>query len=483
MRDGVFQFGMDVGSPEIMLRDDIDKLLKCELSGGPYDEKTQNCLNSIYAALNRQCDGGADISSLRCDIIRLGNIIGLDFTRILGLVLKAQFEQLITDDAPGQVDMNLVLPDEVIKEIYQAFEQTYGIDKKAGCSFQEFESLVQEMVLAGLHKVANDSPEHKAFKSRGDATTVMLQAGTPEQQDAYWILKTQWLHLQDEVGNCLTMLERRRLENATIKRNFLAEFGREYLEMQGQLNHLEGLGLRRNLLRADPDLSAEELEHLVLDAEQGRQRALEKLRLELAFSTIIFHSNDSTSMSEDGYQRFKKKYKQLLRKVWLTIHPDQLQNNPEYRSLTRHQQDYLKLLWEELMEIRPEETGYQKEQIGYTFRDMDRLAEIAQLADTILANAGIDTSASMIIQGNTLEEQLNWLKERNRYLEQQIDLIKIELRVLLEDRDMREKMAMLACSAGQKNRIITEMLARSKNYHEEADQIQAELESIMSQGA
>jgi hypothetical protein len=483
MHEESLLFKTGTRSTGVMLSDDIDMLLKLAPHGIVSGRETLECLGRIDRALNIQGGNTADISCLRRDIISLGCMLGLDFTRILAMVLKAWHEHTHSDDEPGSESAGAAIPEEILMEAYQELELKLGPMAMVACTLQEFRDIAQEMSMAGMHRLGNNSPELSAFKSRFDETTTMLGNATTEKQHEYRLLKTQWLHLQDEVGNCLTMLERRRLENATIKRNFLAEFGREYLEMQGQLNNLEGLRLRRNLLRADPDLSSEELEYLVLEAEQARQRALEKLRLELAFSTIIFHSNDSTSMSEDRYQRFKKKYKQLLRKVWLTIHPDQLQNNPEYGALTMQQQEYLKLLWGELMEIRPEETGYQKEQLGYTFRDMDRLAEIAQLADTILANAGINTSARMIIQGNTLEEQLNWLKERNRYLERQIDLIKIELRVMLEDRDMREKMAMLECSAGQKDRITKEMLARSKNYHEEADQIQAELESIMSQGA
>lgn len=484
MREEGFKMQKESMDERVPLSDDIDLLQKQFAAHENSDELLQHLYDLKSASTLEKSAFGAP-QWMSSEIILLGKRMGLSFYRILALVLKNLQERNDWENEDEGHDSDrdgLFLSEPALMRIYYLFEQSDGLAQKSGYHWPLFKTLVHEMITTRMHRVANNSPELHAFVERMKNSSDLLREGTDEEKETYLLMKNKWLHLQDELGNCLTLLEQRRLENANIRRAWMAEFGREYCTMQEQIKRLEGLQLKCDLLKADPGLSAEELEDLVMQAEKSRQSFLEKIRLEVQFSSIVKGCIRITAVDNGEFQKFRKNYKKILRKIWLVMHPDQLQNNPVYRRLTELQKEFLHQLWNELMEIRPEELGYAPEQVGYEHRDIERLEEILETAEKILANAGIDTNAWFIIQGDTLDEQVQWLQKASERLEREIELVKIELRILLEDKGMREKLAMIKGSADQKSLIKAEMQRRAQQAASDADHAQSEFAMLVSRG-
>lgn len=181
----------------------------------------------------------------------------------------------------------------------------------------------------------------------------------------------------------------------------------------------------------------------------------------------------------DRLTTFRKEQKKVLRDLWLLLHPDQLHNNPSYNSLTESQKKQLKDLWHTAMQIRPEEVGFQKNQIGYAYRSLPLLQDVLATAKTILEHAGIDTDTRYLIKGDTIDEQLGWLQNEINRLELESAQVQAELKILLEDQALLEKTFLISCLPEQQDAVKVEMLKHAEMIGKKADEQEGYLKKLL----
>lgn len=428
-------------------------------------------------------------------LIRLGDSLQIGLIRILALVLKREWECHLSDRVDtypeesvgiryGMREVTMLKqgfnPNSEI--LFELFEAEGGLAKNGGYDRRSFGILIREMILADMYFVRNQGNELEAFVRRSMKTRALLRECTPTQEETFWAAKCQWQQLQEELGEHLLTLEGRRLENANIVSKWMSLFGSEYIALMEQANRIENLELRIGLLTTHPNLTSEELDQMVEKTEAKMRIDLEKLRFEAETFRYPRRIHSTEKIDPEEFSRYRQECKRVLRELWLLIHPDLLQHHPAYEKLTEGQKEQLGKLWHRVMRIRPEEIGFDPGVVGYNNRSLQILLDAQASAKAILAHSGLDTETSLIIEGETLAEQVAWLQRATDRLECEIENVQAELKTLLEQDDIWDKSALLACSPEQQEKARAEMLERAEEYRQQADALEINLSTLLQKG-
>ena len=434
------------------------------------------------------------------DLVRFGVFMHLEFYHTLALALKAEWEpflahrmdwqpgtgkslrSILLDEKVAQVNKDYFNPDTTA--IFQLFEGHGQQASAAGYSLKGFDTLVQEMILNDMHLRSNNAPELEAFIRRVATQQKLLKEATDQQHQEFWVAKSTWFELQEELGEQLLLLENCRLHNAHIFQKWMAVFGNAYIELKEHIYRLKNLELQVFLKEANPGLSREALEKKVAKKNAEWQKELERQKLEAAHAAsnvalADIHLRPIGGIDEKKIVEHNRKCKQTLLKLRFLLHPDKLMLNPAYDNLTDKQKQYLEDLGRKILEVKLGElTG--PFIFGSSHRSLTRFQEALDEAKTILANAGLDINPRLVIQGETIEEQLEWLKQSIERLEEEIESVKGELRVLMEDPDIREKSDMLV-HPEEHERLKAEMMERAKQYRDEGKKLEEQLVSLFGE--
>lgn len=428
------------------------------------------------------------------DLVRLSAFFRLDFYRALALVLKGCWEKFFAEKMgwPGNdVALEDILFDrDAIKqhkgefqpdcaEIFRCFEEHGRQAGNAGYDEHTFLSLVREMVLNDLHLAPNSDRDLKAFADARSLEYKLLREGGEKLQEEFWIYKCRWLEFQGELEEQLMLLEKRRLQNANITHQWLSVFGEVYVDLEEQIWRLRMLERRIQILEENPDLTQEELEQKVMDLESDEQRRLEELRYQLALAPWLRHPEGGGTITEESLVEYQQKCKRVLRQLWMLLYPERLERHPFYHKLTEQQRQKLRELWNSIPKIRPDELGYQANQVGYWNRSLERLLDALTTAESILANAGLNINVALVIQGDTLAEKNAWLKGEIENLKGDIGNVKAEIRALNKDKDLLEKYNILS-SPETYEETRAKIRERAQAYREQADELERLLEGIMA---
>lgn len=433
------------------------------------------------------------------DLVWLCLDLGIDFYRILALVLKGEWERFILPST-GLRD-----PDELVEHpecerivqtgkagfspdvslIFELLERAGGLVSEAGYTRDAFEALVHEMVTADIYLGSVNGRELEEFSERSRTTQAMLREGSEEQKATYWKMECEWLQLHDELGDMLLGLERRRLANARIEQDFLRDFGEVFVALREAIGRLEILQKKVALLEADPELSLEELERMLAEEEKEKKESLDALRfqVEVAMYPRLRMPTGGRVVSDEEFALFCADSKKALREIWLLLHPDRLMHNPAYDRLTPAQREELSELWERSMRIKDEELLLDHEQAGHGFRELHVLYEILERVKKILAHAGIDTAVDLIPQGTTLPERIEWLEKEVARLEREIVMVRAQFKLIIEDEEIRWKAALLRCTPEQRENAKTEMQSDVEQKRSEGDRLEGYLNRLLEIGS
>ncbi len=170
-----------------------------------------------------------------------------------------------------------------------------------------------------------------------------------------------------------------------------------------------------------------------------------------------------------------------LLEIRMILHPDRLAHHPRYEELSLDQKEQLAELWHRLLEVTPDETGYADDQIGGTLRSLTLLDNMLNEAKAILAHPGIDTDAQLIPQGDTLDEQMAWLDAAIDWIDGQTASVTAEVYALERDDTLRKREALLSCIPERKAQVRKEMEALAKEYNQEANELEAELDFLLAE--
>jgi hypothetical protein len=421
-------------------------------------------------------------------LVRLGAALRLDFHRVLALLLKHECERALAQAPAGDpagaqgsaVDLRLLRkrfnPDAGV--LYAALAEGRYVPNGFAYDARSLRDTVLEMTLLDLHRVATDSPELRAFAERGQRTQALMQDCADDIERAFGSARRRWLALQEELGERLLYLERRRLDNENVIRSWMATFGADHVELAEQAARVDGLQQRIDLKSAQPDLARDELERRLAQADAGRRSELDRLRFRLAVARVDPARGEGRSASAEEIGEYRRQSKQALREIWLLIHPDRLAVNAQAAGLTEAQRELLRDLWHRAMAVRAEEMGFEPGYLGHDYRSLSLLQDILATVRAVLGNAGIDSDVNLVVQGDTVEQQLDWLRGSIDRLQRELDDVQAELLVLLQDAKVQEYAAMLAAAPAQQERVRQEIRSRAAALAAQAGRMSACLERM-----
>jgi hypothetical protein len=433
------------------------------------------------------------------DLVRLAAFLRLDLYRALNLVLKGEWELVQAERSGWRPNNGMPLeavlhsaagsiphvvndnfnPDTHV--LFCLFEEHGAAATQAGYDPESFDTLVQEMIMAEMHVVANRSPELRHFSERSARTVEAMNQATAEQKQEFWLLKCQWLEQNQSLGELLLVLEKRRLANANVRQRWLAAFGKEWFGLEQQAGRVEDLSRRLAFKRMHPELSLEGLDAAMAEDEATRAAELERLEFEISLG-LPDHTADvgGAVLSEKEVAEYVRRSKKLLRELFFLVHPDGLRRQPAFGKLTEKQQDRLKGLWQRVMVIRHNELNWPARFLAHDMRPLFVLEQMLAEAKAVLDMAGLETEVSTVIQGDTLAEQTDWLKRAICQIEDGQEIARGELKTLMEDRDVLEQQAMLACPEQKQADLKQQMLRKTEEYREQADKLGGELAALFA---
>lgn len=474
------------------LRNDIKDILKAfERSNSKTDKHESNRGLLVLSGLTYK---RGHVFPNPDELFVLAQECNLQFHRALGLILKGQWERGFACDKNGWPakatrPFTDVLSDAVehtpeainfnpdTAELFAMIQRNGNKATQAGYGAADFDTLLQQMILAGLHISRNNGPEMARFAETETDRQTTLRDSTAVQREDFWRKRCRWGQAQEMLDDLHMQIEQRRLKNAETKRQYLALFGATEVELQEAMVRWWELKLWKDLKEANPSLTEEELTELAIEAENrhGKRRELEKLRDAAMLAPILTHEGASgTHMDVDQVREYRAQTKSLLRKLRFKIHPDRLRNDPAYQKLTAAQKGELETMLKQALEISFSELGFPPGFAEHDMRSVRGLEEALARVNAILGNAGLDTRVEAQIQGRTLADQLEWLQRTIMSLERRLDEAKAELHALATDPETQRVRNVLACPE-QHETIREAMAGEAGEYNAKADKLEEEI--------
>ena len=411
-------------------------------------------------------------------LARLATLIGLTLHRLLPLLLKHQHECGLVHATESHRRMSRFAPDS--DQLFTLLAK-YGYVPDSGAEdVGALDQMIRELILIDGHKLATHSPELCAYVERSRHARELWQRSPSQAQEQFRQEKSLWLDLQEQLGDQLLFLEARRLAQEAVHQRWLALFGEAYLVLQEQEARVEACRCRVEWKLAHPEITREALEQLVRDAESARKTKLRTLRSRLAIASLGITQHAAGVMSPEALSDYRRQCKNLLRQIWLLLHPDRLAHDAGYGRLTERQKATLEELWHRAMTVKESELGIEPGCVGADHRSLVVLHDILATVNGILAESGIETDIHLIITGETIEDQLAWVHRSIQRLEDELDAIHAELLTILNEPEIQQRTMDLDRTPSEQDARTQEMLAQARAHRDQAEQLEAQLKQLFS---
>lgn len=359
--------------------------------------------------------------------------------------------------------------------LFEVFEcADGGWASASGYNFEQFNVLVRQMLVARLHLCSAAGPEMFRFTECAlQEKALFAREDKQEIERQFLFYKERWLLLQDELGECLLSLERIRLRNANINREWMGIFGGAYARYLEAEYRLEIYRKKTLLLDANPGMTAKGLEEKLHEIMKADIKHIEAVRLEAVLARAGFSPSPAgTGASYEELKEHRQISKRILREIYLLIHPDALAQQAAYHALTENQKEQIQNLWHEVMKLNEDELGFDYNCLGGTYRAIPILLDKLELAKTILENAGIDMDPRLVIRGDTAAQRIQWLQASIRTLECAVLSAQAEHKLLLENEEIDERTVMIGWPVIRQDEMKRQYEIHAEQAAEEADKLE-----------
>ncbi len=306
-------------------------------------------------------------------------------------------------------------------ELFREFEENGEQASAAGYIASDFSALVLEMVNRDLHLVSNGSRELDQFRIEAEKERDLLRHAAEEKKQAFHIAKSIWIELQEDLGRTLLMEEDARLRNANVRHDWLLVFGDVFLPYQEAATRTADLRRRIRLKEMHPEFSEEQLAQQVREDEMQAQQRLADLRLQ---ASMRRHRFRGPPMDPQEWTKHRRQCQEAISELFRLAHSDGhrisklMFTDAQARRLTEILGSAKQ--YKRLMRIRPNETTEPEGTIAYDQRCLTEILRIRDEARKILEHAGLCTDVSLIVGGETLEEQITWLRDASHDVQEAI---------------------------------------------------------------
>jgi len=255
----------------------------------------------------------------------------------------------------------------------------------------------------------------------------------------------------------------------------VATFGEIFirlLEIEAEFNILHR---RLDLVNAVPDCSIEEIKQLELEKRQDELHKLLEDKMEIEMLMTI---GEPIGIPIDGDEltNYKEECKKLIKKIWYLTHPDHFINT----NFTEAQYERLNIYFRQTTEINNENyydkiMKVRRQNIGFGFVQLQTLQDILAKVKAIYKNMGVDIPEDAQIEGETLQEQIDWLEEQIVKLEKELTLIKNQSHVLSVDKDIQRKQSSIGSEENIKL-VKKDLEEQINNYQQKIEKLKKVLE-------
>ncbi|MDF1553210.1 MAG: hypothetical protein P1P84_09120 [Deferrisomatales bacterium] len=427
------------------------------------------------------------------DLVRLGQLLGLNLSQAVVLVLKGQWEKFrdqrgTTGDSQGhsvaaRYPLNQAFHAGACgtadaSGLFRLFEEEARLSSDGGHDEESFRTLVHHCTLLGLHLRSFHGPEVQAFDASQQAQQELLVAATPEEREAFWTKHRQWREMEEEVGSLLLEVEGQALENRRIERQWMETFGSAYLPL------LETEARFRSLVRAieskaaNPHLTLEDLEELETVERESVEQEMARLRRTLARSRVA-HLSGPGGMPLHDFESlgYEEECRRLLREIYRLTHPDIVRHH----GFTERQRERLVGYYRAAVACA-DTTRLDDQEIALGMRSLPSLEGILTRVRKIWEVKGLDVNEGAAIRGETLAERMAWLTARNAELEEQATQVRGDLLVIATDADLGEKRACLR-SREQIAGVTWEMEQKRQDYAAQIPALEVRLQQLFEGGS
>jgi len=334
--------------------------------------------------------------------------------------------------------------------------------------------LIHEMQLNRFYLEPLECATFSLFIERKEAEVRGYRDATAVDIKNFHAEKFKWLNLKSCLGENLLRLENCRVANKQLGIFWLAEFGKEFVEMNEEFESVSFYQKMLKLKQDEPGLSLEDLRDLAAAQLDESEERLENMEANMDLSRRLEFAKE---VDEQEQVRIKKECEELLRKISLLTHPDRLEHNLQFARMTENQKHYLKEIFLSSRELKNSNAALSISEIYWSEENLFNLAGMLANIEEIYASAGVDSNVEMMIKGESIAKKVVFLKQENKFLTKQVAESKTLLAKSFADRDVIEKHQQLG-SPELYDRIKEEMRNQTEKYQHEIKLLQADLSSL-----
>lgn len=393
---------------------------------------------------------------------------GLEMAQTAALILKYEGELQLSAGTAEIVDGMTMLSSWPVNAIRRALLSEYP--ESAVGSVDQLNVMFTEMHMLRLDQAAIDSDALAFYARQQKLTTTQITEADETTRRRYAIRKKDWLRANEELGELGIVREDCILRIEGLQQEFMQHFATEFIYERTHRSRLEIARLRWKLIQEQPGLSPEEIEARLQHEIELRRDALTDYHLSATFGLLP----ESETQPNESPQDFAEA-KQLLRRLFMLIHPDRLARLP----LTDAQRRQLQRIWHETAGLRARSAS------GTVLcRSNALLRRRVQQAQQVLEMAGIeDIDATSVIRGESLEERVRWLDDACSELDQGIASLQAELHSLSSNQELCFMRSLLNAPESVQEEERRNMEANAENYAKEAARLEERIDLWLASGS
>ncbi|MBF0151758.1 MAG: hypothetical protein HQL84_17200 [Magnetococcales bacterium] len=393
---------------------------------------------------------------------------------------REEVERLCRDFVPGN-QKNCLNPE----GLFKLFEGLGHWVTNSNYDLNSFNALAETIIFHRVHLVANKGPLMDKFVATQKAQRERLTVVSRETQDLFYRLNFRRLSLEEEVGDVMLEREQLFLRLGRLQQKWMREFGDAYILLVAARKDLLKAEKKLSLKTFAPDLTQGELERQV---KEGLGQAEEKLK------SVTEEMNIARMMGLPGIEalapfkleavntkkldEYKNECKKVLREIDNRTHSDKTMHEKKF---TQEQKNKLRVYFEEAQSLKKRLDKYSGFDTLPDVVSLHKLQNTLALVNSLWESAGVDfDEVTMVIRGQTLEEQLSWLQQEVERLEERISVIRDEIRSLWEHPDTTDRIANLANDEAKQD-THRQLAARLAETQEKLVRREEELAQLMGE--
>ena len=319
-------------------------------------------------------------------------------------------------------------------DIFLLLEEHGQIASRLGFDATRIAQLLDQLIHSRCLYVGTDCQELREFVERQERELVLLGQANQALAQTHWITKCRWSGMQYSLDELVMEREDSKLKIHQINIQWMREFGKEYIELLEVRSECLRMEMRITIRQEQPGIKEQDLEEMVRKGMKNILSQIENAKEDACHAALhaLFGSLSEPTTIEK-FQEQREQVVKVLREIFHLTHEDKLQT----LGFTEQQKKELGKYFQMVLQIRATESGLD-------MRALPVLIEILGKVKRIYGLMGLDIDPQGVIHGETLEEQIEWLKSEISRMERLISDLRAQIVVMCTDPDVKEKQATLA---------------------------------------